>query len=403
MGAANSLETVALASWMCTIKQSALQDMLNIAERPDILSFALGLPAAELFPTDAFAMAARHVLDTDPRALQYQPAYRPLQAHIVTLMEQRGLVCRPEQVFLTAGAQQGMSLLAHLLLNPGSQVLTEQLIYTGFQQAIAPFQPDVLTVPTDLETGIDVDAVAALLAHGARPAFIYTITDGHNPLGVSMHSAKRTRLVELARRYQVPIVEDDAYGFLAYERPEPPLRALDEQWVIYLGSFSKILAPALRVGWLIVPEALIPKLSIIKEASDINTSTFTQRLIAAYLDAGHLPSHLAMLHREYRARRDNMLRALQNYFPDQTRWVKPTNGLFIWVRLPNMVDAGELLTIAVETRAVAFVPGQAFRVGSHRDATDCMRLNFSNCASEYIEEGIARLAQILKSEFPRGV
>lgn len=388
---------ISLADWTQTTKRSALQDMLSKASRPGIISFALGLPASELFPTNAYMQAAAHVLDTNPKALQYGPPFQPLKAQIVALMMQRGVACREEQVFLTAGAQQGLSLLTRLLLDSKGQVITEKMTYTGFQQVIEPFQPNILTVPTDLETGVDVDAVESLLTNGARPAFIYVITDGHNPLGVSMSPAKRTRLVELAGQYRVPIIEDDPYGFLYYESESvPPMRALDQQWVFYVGSFSKILAPALRVGWVIVPEALIPMLSIIKEASDIDTSTFTQRSISAYLDTQHLPSHLAILRREYSVRRDTMLRTLHEHFPPETRWWKPTTGMFIWVELPNLVDTRKLLKVAVETEQVAFIPGQAFCVGNSDYTTHCMRLNFSNCNPESIKEGIARLARALR-------
>ncbi|MBV9791365.1 MAG: aminotransferase class I/II-fold pyridoxal phosphate-dependent enzyme, partial [Chloroflexi bacterium] len=187
------------AQWAQSLKESAIQEMLALLARPGLLSFALGLPAAELFPKEEFADAAIQVVSADPVAFQYQPTLRPLKTHIVELMRQRGVTCREEQVFVTTGAQQAMNLLIHLLLDPGGQVLIEEIIYSGFQQAIAPFQPEILTVPTDLETGIDVDAVEALLTGGAHPAFIYAMSEGHNPLSISMSVEKRERLVALAR------------------------------------------------------------------------------------------------------------------------------------------------------------------------------------------------------------
>lgn len=384
------------AQWAQALKESAIQEMLTLLARPGLLSFALGLPAAELFPKEEFADAAIQVVSADPVAFQYQPTLRPLKTHIVELMRQRGVTCREEQIFITTGAQQAMNLLIHLLLDPGGQVLIEEIIYSGFQQAIAPFQPEILTVPTDMETGIDVDAVEALLASGARPAFIYAMSEGHNPLSISMSPEKRERLVALARQYRVPILEDDAYGFLAYdEHRSLPMRALDDQWVFYLGSFSKILMPALRVGWMVVPEALIEKVGIIKEASDINTSTFTQRTIAAYLDAGHLPEHITQLRDEYRLRRDAMHDALLRHFPTEARWKKPSNGMFFWVELPADVDMGEILKTAVESENVAFIPGHAFAVNG-RHGSNCMRLNFSNMPPERIEDGIARLGRVLQ-------
>jgi len=379
------------------IKRSALQDMLMEASRPEVLSFALGLPAAELFPITTYAQASAQVLSTDQRALQYGPPFQPLKSHIVRLMAMRGVECKAEQVFLTTGAQQGISLLTRLLLNPGNQVMVEEMTYTGFQQVIEPYQPEILTVPTNIKTGMEVGAVQELLSGRTRPAFIYTVTDGHNPLAVSMSKGKRAQLVRLAKQYHIPIIEDDPYGFLYYQNtPIPPLRAFDDQWVLYVGSFSKILAPALRVGWIIAPEEMITNLSNIKEASDIDTSTLSQRTISAYIDAGHLKTHLPMLRHEYRVRRDAMLCALDRHFPSTSRWQEPTSGVFIWVELPDEIDTVKVLKVALETERIAFIPGKAFCVKNDCQALHCMRLNFSNSSVESIKEGIARLARVLK-------
>jgi 2-aminoadipate transaminase len=371
--------------------------MLVSASGPGIISFALGLPAEELFPVADYARAVASVFSSGAKALQYSPHFQPLKSHVVELMKLRGVVCREEQVFLTAGAQQGMSLLARLLLETGGKVVTEEIIYTGFQQLLEPFQPEILTVPTDLETGMDVDAVEVILKGGTRPAFIYAIPDGHNPLGVNMLMSKREQLVELACEYGVPIVEDDAYGFLYYEdTSRPPMRALDDEFVLYVGSFSKILAPALRVGWIIAPEKLMRPLSVIKEASDIDTATLTQRVISAYLDSGNLYPHLANLRREYCSRRDAMHEALLAYFPSEARWSKPESGAFIWVELPDSTDERVLLEYALQQEKVAFIPGHAFNVERHRNRTHSLRLNFTHCATDIIEQGVARLARALK-------
>jgi 2-aminoadipate transaminase len=390
-------EELALARWTRGSEPSALQGMLTAASQPGILSFALGLPAPELFPVAEYGEALARVLATDPRALQYGPPCETLKEHIVELMKQRGVSCKKEQVYLTAGAQQGMNLLTRVLLDQGGRVMAEELIYTGFQQIIEPYQPERVTVPTDFETGMDLAAVESLLAGGVRPAFIYSITDGHNPLGISMSFANRIRLVELAREYCVPIIEDDPYGFLSYDnRSLPPLRALEDRWVFYVGSFSKLLAPALRVGWVVVPEELVPRLSIVKEASDIDTSTLAQRSVSAYLDRGCLTDHLNRLRLAYSARRSAMQRALKQYFPPDARWVTPSSGVFIWVRLSKEVDTRELLELAIATERVAFIPGSHFCVNGTAKASDCMRLNFSHCSVDLIEEGIARLARVLK-------
>lgn len=390
-------EEVALARWARETRPSALQEMLTLSARPGILTFALGLPARELFPAQGLSEAAARVLAQDPLCLQYSPPFLPLRRQVVELMAGRGVECREEQVFLTAGGQQGMALLARLLVDPGGTVLTERLCYPGFQQAIEPLRPRVLTVPTDMDTGIDVDAVEALLEAGERPALIYVVTDGNNPLAVSVSPEKRVRLVELAREHRVPILEDDAYGFFQYtDRPAPPMRALDDRWVFYIGTFSKIFAPALRVGWLVVPEELVPKLGIAKEASDINTSTFTQRTVSAFIDSGGLPAHLDLLRREYGARRDAMMEALREHLGGVARLRTPTAGVFAWVELPEGSDAGALLEEAVEAERVAFMPGHAFAVGGGRHMSNCIRLNFSHGSREQIRDGIARLGRVIR-------
>jgi 2-aminoadipate transaminase len=396
MQEALSTQEIAVACWARQTQASTIQQLLAVATQPDILSFALGLPAAELFPTSDYAQAVAHVLATQQQALQYGPSWQPLRKHIVGLMAHRGVDCREEQIFLTTGAQQGMSLLARLLLNVEGYVLLEETIYSGIVQAVEPLQPRLLTVPTDPKTGIDVGAVEAILAGPSRPAFIYVISDGHNPLGISMSQAKRYRLIELARHYKVPIIEDDAYGLLWYDdHALPSLRALEQEWVFYLGSFSKILAPALRVGWMVVPETLIPVLATLKEGSDINTATFSQRTVAAYLDMGYLPEHVAALRREYRHRRDTMIEAIQAHFPPETRYHIPTSGMFLWVEIPDSADMEEVASVAIFQEKVAFVPGQAFQINESQRATYCMRLNFSNCHHERITYGIACIAKVI--------
>ncbi|HKP74569.1 MAG TPA: PLP-dependent aminotransferase family protein [Longimicrobiaceae bacterium] len=399
---APAADEIALATWARDTAPSALQTMLTLASRPGILSLALGLPAPELFPAEGLARAATRVLASDPLALQYSPPFAPLKRHVVELMRRRGVECREEQVFLTAGGQQGMSLLVRLLLDPGGTVLLERLCYTGLRQAVEPYQPRVLSVPTCLDSGIDVDAVEAHLERGERPAFLYVVTDGNNPLAVSVSADKRRRLVELAAAYGVPIVEDDAYGDFQYvDDPLPPLRALDDEWVLYVGTFSKIFAPALRAGWLVVPEWLVGRLGIVKEASDINTSTFTHRMISSFIDDGLLPAHLELLRHEYGARRDAMLQALAEHFPASARWRAPSAGVFVWVELPPGVDAGVLLREAVETESVAFLPGHAFAQPGDDFARNAVRLNFSHGSPERVREGVARLGRALHRALAR--
>lgn len=388
-------QEIKLANWTQTMSRSVLRQMIAVVSRPGILSFAGGLPAPELFPAVDYANAIAHVLATDAKALQYGPPFQPLKAHIVKLMAQRGVTCTEEEVFLTTGAQQGLDVLTRLLLNLGDEIILEELVYTGVQQCVAPYQPQILPVSTDLALGIDVEQVAAYLASGARPAFIYLVPDAHNPLGVSISRTRREQLVDLALRYNVPLIEDDPYGFLQYgDVVEAPIRSLNASHVFYLGSFSKILAPALRLGWMIAPEELISKLTVAKEASDLESSALTQRAVVAYLDAGHLPTHVEKLCSEYGRRRAAMLNALARCFPVDARWTKPTGGMFIWVELPAGIDTVELLETAVAQEKVAFIPGSAFAVPGHK-VTNCLRLNFSNASVEQIEDGIQRLAAVI--------
>lgn len=384
------------AAWARDVRQSVLREIHPLMARPGILSFALGLPAPEHFPIEAFARAGREVLRSGPDALQYGVPLRSLRAHVVKLMARRGVECTEAEVFITAGAQQAMSLLGQLLVSPGGTVVTEELTYDGMLNSLGPLQPRVLTVPSDRRTGLDVDALEALLAAGERPSLVYSIPEGHNPLGSSMPARERRRLAEVARRYGVPVIEDDAYGLLRYDGDAPPaLRSFDARWVLYVGSFSKIMAPGLRVGWVVAPEDVVQRLSIVKQGGDLDVSNYAQRILAAYLDAEPLDDHLAHLRREYGARRDAMLQALEEHLPATACWSSPPSGLFVWVELPEEVDTTALLRRAVEA-GVAFIPGRAFCAAGGVHGANALRLNFSLVSMEQIHEGIRRLGQVLR-------
>jgi 2-aminoadipate transaminase len=389
---------IALANWARKKSNNPIVELLSLAAQPGLVSFALGLPAPELFPIELYKQAVDFVLTTDEWALQYGAPYQPLKKHIVSLMARRGVECHEDQVFLTTGAQQGMALVTRLLLDHCGQVICEETVYSGFQQVIEPLQPSIITVSTNLETGLDVEAVESVLASGRRAAFIYTIPDGHNPLGVDLSPDKRAYLVALARRYGVPIIEDDAYGFLHYDDSQAlPMRALDDQWVFHIGTFSKILAPGLRVGWIIVPRHLISRMSVAKESIDIDTCTFTQRTIAAFMEIGNLSEHISMLRQEYRTRRNAMASALNEYFPAETQWTFPDSGFFVWVELPLATDVGGLLRTVIEKEQVVFIPGESFSVNPASPASHGLRLSFSNCSLNLIEEGVKRIARTLKT------
>lgn len=382
--------------------QSTLREVLALTARPGVLSLALGMPAEELFPAAELAAAGARALAPGGAALQYGMPLRALRCQVVELMALRGVACREEQVFLTSGAQQGMHLAAQLLLDPGAKVAVERTVYDGVLQVLKSHMPQIVAVPAGPERGIDLAALEALLAGGARPALLYVIPDGHNPLGVSLDTAGRRRLVELARAFRVPILEDDAYGLLAYDGPAPPpLRALDDRWVLYLGSFSKILAPALRVGWLVVPKDLVPALSALKHAADLDVATLGQHTVSHFLAAGALPAHLETLRAGYARRRDLLLRALAERFPPGACWHRPVAGMFVWVELPPPLDTAALLQRAVEDERVAFAPGRAFAATGGPESDHCLRLCFAAASPEAIEDGVARIGRVLERALDR--
>jgi 2-aminoadipate transaminase len=389
-----------LAAWTRALRPSTIQAMMGHMARPGIISFALGLPAPELFPVDEYLAAAERLLRADTGALQYRAPYAPLKEQIAGLMRRRGVECRPEQVFLTTGAQQGLALLARLFLEPGGAVICDRRVYMGFQQVVESYAPRILPVDSDLETGMDVDQVRAHLERGPHPAFIYCVTDGHNPLGVSVSLEKRLRLAELARAHRVPLIEDDAYGLLHYGQPVPPVRALEDRWVFYVGSFSKVMAPGFRCGWVVVPEELVKMLGCAKDGADIDTSTFSQRLVSSYLASGAFEAHLSLIREAYHERRDTMLAALAREFPVGTRWSVPRHGALVWAELPDGLDAGALLMDALEREGVAYVPGNAFTFDG-KGARSGMRLNFSYPNVAQIQEGMTRLGRIFRDAATR--
>jgi 2-aminoadipate transaminase len=386
-----------LAAWTRLTKRSALQDMLELTSGSEYISFGLGLPNAEFFPTEQLARSANEVLLQQSNILQYAPPTELLKQQIQLLMGQRGVHCSTSQIFLTAGAQQGINLLARLLLDPGKTVLSEEVTYTGFLQALEPFQPRILTVPTDPVMGIEVEQVEKILQTEERPACMYVIPSGHNPLSYTLSREKRQRLAQLAAEYEVPIIEDDPYGFLEYEDIEiPAIKSFQPDWVFYVGSFSKILAPGLRLGWIIANEEVIEKLSIAKEATDINTTTLTQQIAANFLQKDEFTKHLHHLRQEYSSRRNCMLDHLSAQLGEVGAWTSPSSGIFIWVRFPEYINTMELFRESITTEKVTFFPGNVFAVGQNQMTTSSIRLNFSFNNHDKIDEGIARLSRLVK-------
>jgi len=390
------------ASRMASLKPSAIREILKTTEAPEVISFAGGLPAPELFPTQTLSDAAQAVLAQDgPGALQYgvTEGYLPLREWVAShVQETVGLRLSPAQILITQGSQQGLDLLAKVMLDPGDTVLVENPAYLGALQAFQSYQAKIVGIPAD-QDGLRVDLLEATLTQSTvRPKFLYLIPNYQNPTGTSLSLDRRLQVAALARRHNLLVVEDDPYGRLRFSgEAAPALGASEErgEWV-YLGTVSKILAPGLRVAWLAtsVP-ALYERLVTAKQACDLHTGTLAQRIVAHVVRQGDwLDRHVAQLIAVYRQRRDVMLSSLQTHLPAGARWTRPDGGLFLWVELDRRVDTLDLLRQAAPHK-VAFVPGAPFWVGSA--PTNTLRLNFSNATESRINEGIARLGQLVAS------
>jgi len=381
---------------MTHLKRSVMRELIKIIARPGVVSLAGGLPANELLPVDEFRQCLDAVLRRDgPKALQYGPPHRPLQTWIADYMRSRGVACEPDQVFITNGAQQGLNLISRLFLDAGDAAVTEAITFTGVQQVTKGRGARVRTIPTDFRAGADMDALEAAFAAEPRPRLAVLIPDFHNPLGVSLSVERRERAAQLAATYGVPLIEDDPYSPLRFlGDPRPPIKAFDEAgFVFYLGSFSKMLAPAMRLGWIIAPRAVLPRLTVLRESFDLESSALIQRGVAEFALSGLLDEHLRRFNAANRERRDALLAALKEHLGDMAHWTQPEGGLFVWVTLPEGVDAWEMLPKAVE-RNIAFVPGAAFAVeGGHANT---MRLNFSSVRPDQIPHAIAVLAEVIE-------
>jgi 2-aminoadipate transaminase len=387
------------------LQSSAIRELLKLTEQPDMISFAGGLPAPEVFPVAEFQAACQRVLaQHGPQALQYSTTegYRPLREMIARHMARYGIVVEPDNVLITSGSQQALDLIGKVFVNPGDRLLVEKPTYVGALQAWNAYQAEYLSVPLD-DDGLRTDVLEAALRAG--PKFIYVLPNFHNPAGVTLALERRRTLVDLADRYGVPIVEDDPYGQLRYEGEHlPPLVVLDGQLhasdgapysgnVLYLSTFSKTLAPGLRLGWIVAPAEVIRRLALAKQGADLHTSTLTQMVAYEVARGGFLDRHVRVIRQVYRERRDAMVMALAKYFPPGVRWTTPQGGLFLWVTLPEGVDAADLLPAAIAAR-VAFVPGAAFHAdGSGRHT---LRLNFSNATPAQIDAGVRRLGGVLQ-------
>jgi 2-aminoadipate transaminase len=383
------------------MKSSVIRELLKVTLQPEVISFAGGLPAPDQFPLREFREACNHVLKHQGRdALQYGPTegYPPLREFLAEKMQRYGVPAEPTNILLTNGSQQALDLIGKLFIDPGTPVLTGSPTYVGAIQAWNAYQARFVTVPLDSD-GLQVDQVEQVLKH--EPVrFIYVLPNFHNPAGTTLPLERRMKLAELAAQYGVFIVEDDPYGELRFEGEDiTPLVVLHKENTIYLSTFSKTLAPGVRLGWIVAPEQVTSKLVQAKQGADLHTGTYVQMIVNDICQRGFLKTHVRRLRRTYRERRDVMLAAMEEHFPDGTSWTQPQGGLFLWVRLPEGFNSAQFLKTAVENEKVAFVPGTAFYPDGGRPNT--MRLNFSNAQPERIREGIARLGRAMKAELAK--
>jgi 2-aminoadipate transaminase len=401
------------------MKSSAMREMMALTERDDVISLAGGLPDTSTFEPELYAkLMAQIAAESTARALQYGPTEGMAAAVecIVEVMAAEGTPVDPGEVIVTTGGQQVIDLVCKTLIDPGDVIVAEAPTYPGAVPTFGAYQAQVEQVEMDAD-GMRVDELESTLdrlaVEGRRPKFIYTIPNFQNPGGVTMSLARRRRLVEVARERELLVLEDNPYGLLRYEGdPLPTLYSLDAQsvgrggaadLVIYLGTFSKILSPGLRLGWAVAPRPVLEKLNLGKQGADLCSSPVTQLFVSSYFaecDAQGQPrwlAYLEQLRRLYRRRRDVMLKALAEHFGADARWTEPEGGLFIWATLDERIDTTDLLALARESEGVAFVPGRAAYMDG-RSGASCMRLNFAGVPDDEIREGIRRIGRVVREQ-----
>jgi len=388
-----------------SMKGSAIRELLKFSERKEIISFAGGMPAPEIFPVDKFRKACDKALRENGAAcLQYgsTDGYLPLREMIAHYATRYGINVTADNILPTSGSQQALDLIGRIFINPGDRIMVESPTYLGAIQAWNAYGAEYIPVPFD-EHGMITGKLEDRLRAGIK--FIYVLPNFQNPTGVTLSYERRLHLIELADKYGVPIIEDDPYGQLRYEGEHlPAVVVLDSQTrsqetcysgnVIYLSTFSKTLAPGIRLAWVIAPTEVVQKLILAKQGTDLHTSTFNQIATHELAKGGFLNEHVKLIRKVYRERRDVMLDTLEEHMPQGIKWTHPKGGLFLWVTLPTDLDAKVIFNEALK-KNVAFVPGAAFFAegGGH----NTLRLNFSNAKPEKINEGIGKLADVIKN------
>ena len=385
------------------MRSSAMRDLMAITARPEVISLAGGLPDTSTFPSDSFAAQMTRIAhESSAEALQYGPTegFEETKDCLLEVMAAEGMEPDPDDLIVTTGGQQAIDLITKTLVNPGDPVICEAPTYPGAVPTFCSYEADVRQVSTD-DDGMRVDELEELLGtlarEGRRPKFVYSVPSFQNPAGVTLSEERRRRLVELAREHELLIVEDNPYGLLRFEgEPQPTLYSLDGgDYVLYLGTLSKILSPGIRIGWVAAPPPVLEKIGLGKQAADLCTSTLSQYFVREYFAEGRWREYIADLVEIYRSRRDAMLEALERHFPEQSVWTRPEGGLFLWATLPDYIDTTDLLAKALREN-VAFVPGRAAYVDGRGGSS--MRLNFSASDEEELQEGIRRIGGVVSEQ-----
>jgi 2-aminoadipate transaminase len=386
------------------MRSSAMRDLMAITARPEVISLAGGLPDTSTFPPDTFAAIMNGIAQKScASALQYGPTegFEGTKRCIAEVMAAEDMHVHADDMIVTTGGQQVIDLVTKTLVDPGDVVICEAPTYPGAVPVFSSYEADVVQIEMDSE-GMRIDLLEETLARldseGRRPKFIYTVPTFQNPAGVTLSAPRRRRLVEIARKRELLVLEDNPYGLLRYEGdPLPTLRALDGGvYVLYLGTFSKILSPGIRLGWVVAPGPVLGKINLGKQAADLCTSSLTQQLVEGYFAEGRWHAYVQELCMIYRRRRDAMLDALAEFFPPQAEWTQPGGGLFIWATLPDFIDTEDLLAKAIQNESVAFVPGSAAYVDGRGGSS--MRLNFSAVDEHDIVEGIRRIGKVIDAQ-----
>lgn len=384
-----------IAPHVLQLETSIIREILKISSQPGVISFAGGLPAAELFPLGELKRVAGEVVDKyGADAFQYSLSMgiTPLRQLLAKRATERGTPSSLENILVTAGAQQGIELIARAFIDPGDYVLVENPTYVGALQAFNYYQAKYVTVEMDDE-GMIVEQVEERLAQ-FHPKLIYTVSNFQNPTGITMSEKRRRALVDAAVKYNVPIVDDNPYGEIRFSGERvPTLKSYGGDEVIALRSFSKVISPGLRLGWINGPKEIMVQFEKVKQCTDLHTSSYGQYLIYEYVAQGLLEPQIERIKADYLAKRNCMTQAMEQHFPVEVTWTKPDGGLFLWVQLPEHVSAKDLLPKAIEQK-VAYVYGSPFFANGGGD--NCLRLNFSNATLEQIVEGIKRLGKLFR-------